>query len=143
MMRSTVLDGVDGVQRGEHQVPRLRGRQRDLDRLAVAHLADEDHLRRLAQGRAQREREGRRVAVQLALVDGRLLVEVQELDRVLDREDVVGARLVDQVDDRGERRRLARAGRTGDQHDAVLQRRDLVQRRRQAEARRASGSSAR
>ena len=48
------------------------------------------------------------------------LVQMQELDRIFDREDVLGARLVDQVDDRGQRRRLARSGRTGDEHDAVL-----------------------
>ena len=128
MMRSTVFDGVDGVQRREHEVPGFRRRQRDLDGLAVAHLADEDHLRRLPQRRRERRGERRRVAVQLALVDGRLLVLVQELDRILDGEDVFGAGLVDQIDDRRQRRRLARAGRTGDQDDAVLERGGLGQR---------------
>ena len=80
-------------------------------------------------------RERRRVAVQLALVDRALLVRVQELDRILDREDVIGARLVDQVDDRGERRRLARAGRSGHEHDAVLERGDVGERRRQIQLR--------
>ena len=61
----------------------LGRRQRDLDGLAVAHLADQNHLRRLAQGRPQRKRERRRVAVQLALVHGALLVSVEELDRDL------------------------------------------------------------
>ena len=122
------LRGVDGVQRREDEVPGLGGGQRDLDRLAIAHLADEDHLRRLAQRGAQGEGEGRRVAVQLALMDGRLLVSVQELDRILDGEDVIGPGLVDQIDDRRERRRLARSGRPGDEHDAVLQRRDVGQR---------------
>ena len=70
-------------------------------------------------------RKRRRVAVQLALVHRALLVVVQELDRVFDGEDVLGAGLVDQVDHRRQRRRLARAGRAGDQHDAVLERGDL------------------
>ena len=52
-----------------------------------------------------------RVGVQLALVDDAVLVRVQELDRVFDREDVVVALAVDLVDHRGQRRRLARAGR--------------------------------
>ena len=122
---------VDRVQRREHQVTGLGRGQRDLDRLAIAHLADQDDLRRLAQRRAQRQRKSRRVAVQLALVDRALLVQVQELDRVLDGDDVVGARLVDQVDDRRQRRGLAGAGRAGDQHDTVLQRGDLGEPRRQ------------
>ena len=117
----------------KHEVPGLGGGQRDLDRLAIAHLADEDHLRRLAQRGPQGQGERRRVAVQLALMDGRLLVVVQELDRILDGQDVIGPGLVDQIDDRRQRRRLAGSGRPGDEHDAVLQRRDVGQRRRQVE----------
>ena len=67
----------------------------------------------------RREREARRVGAELALVDDALLVRVQELDRVLDREDVLLARLVDLVDHRRERRGLARAGRAGDEHEAA------------------------
>ena len=122
------LRGVDGVERGEDQVPGFGGGERDLDGLAVAHLADQNHFWRLPERGAERQREGRRIAVQLALVDGRLLVEVQELDRILDGQDVIGAGLVDQVDDRRERRRLARAGGTGDEDDAVFERRDVGQR---------------
>ena len=43
-----------------------------------------------------------------------MLRDVDELDRVLDRDDVVRLRPVDPVDESGERRRLARAGRPGD-----------------------------
>ena len=45
-----------------------------------------------------------------------LLVGVQNLDGVLDRDDVPVAGAVDVVDHRGERRRLARAGGAGDQN---------------------------
>src|ERR671916_168985 len=38
------LRGVDGVERREDEVPRLGGFERDLGRLVVAHLADEDDL---------------------------------------------------------------------------------------------------
>jgi hypothetical protein len=61
-----------------------------VDRLLVAHLADEDDVRVLAQDAAQRALERVRVLPDLALVDDRRLVAVQELDRVLDRDDVLG-----------------------------------------------------
>ena len=56
----------------------------------------------------------------LALVDDRLAVRVQELDRVLDRDDVLGHRPVHVVDHRRERGRLARAGGAGEQDDPAL-----------------------
>ena len=52
---------VERVQRREHQVAGLGGEQRRLDRLEVAHLADEDDVGILAQRAAQRVRERRRV----------------------------------------------------------------------------------
>ena len=93
--REDVDDPVDGlrgrlgVQGGEDEVAGLGGGQRGRDRLQVPHLADEDHVGVLSQGGAQAEGEVRRVGADLALVDDRAFVLVQELDRVLDREDVV------------------------------------------------------
>jgi hypothetical protein len=81
-------------------------RSAGFDRLEVAHLADQHDVRVLAQCRAQRQREALRVAVDLALVDQAALVLVDELDRILDREDVIVTLPVDLVDHRGERRRL-------------------------------------
>src|SRR6478735_1225447 len=86
--------GVDRVQRREYEVSGFGRLEGDLNRLAVAHLADEDDLGSLAEGCAQREGKRRRVAVQFALVYGALLVAVQELDRILNRQDVLGTRLV-------------------------------------------------
>ena len=107
------------VQGRERQVARLGDAQRGLDRLEVAHLADEHDVGVLAQDRAQRVRERVRVGVQLALVDEALLVLVQELDRVLDRDDVELLLAVDLVDHRGLRRRLAGAGRAADEDQAA------------------------
>ena len=59
--------------------------------------------------------------VHFALVEQALLIVVDELDRVFDGDDVIGARLVDVVDHRAERRRLARTGRAGDEHQPFLQ----------------------
>ena len=49
-----------------------------------------------------------------------LLVGVQVLDRVLDRHDVARLGLVDLVDDRRQRGRLARPGRAGEQDQPAL-----------------------
>ena len=133
MMRSIGLRGVLGVQRGEHEVAGLGRGQGGGDRLEVAHLADEDDVGVLAQRRLQRLGEALRVGAELALVDEALLVRVQELDRVLDRHDVLLARVVDLVDHRRERGGLARAGRAGDEHEAARAARELVHDGRQAE----------
>ena len=61
MMRLIVSERVDRVQRREHEVAGLGRAQRGVDRLLVAHLADQDHVRVLAQHAAQRALEGRRV----------------------------------------------------------------------------------
>ena len=127
------LGRVERVQRREDEVAGLGGVQRRLDRFEVAHFADEDDVGVLAQGGAQRVRERLRVDRDLALVDDRLVVAVQVLDRVLDRHHVRLARGVDVVDHRGERGALAAAGRAGDQHQAALFLRDPLQHRRQAE----------
>ncbi len=95
--REHVDDAVDrlrrvlGVQRGEHEVAGLSRGDRGADRLQVTHLADQDHVRVLAQRRLQRVAEAGGVRTQLALVDDALLVLVQELDRILDRHDVLFA----------------------------------------------------
>ena len=85
------LGRVERVQRAHHEVAGLGRGERGLDRLEVAHLADEDHVGVLAQRGAQRVREALRVDADLALVHDRAPVADQELDRVLDRHDVAGA----------------------------------------------------
>jgi hypothetical protein len=59
-------------------------------------------------------------------------VAVHELDRVLDREDVLRALTVDLVDQRRERRRLTGAGRPGDEDEAARLVGQRVERRRDA-----------
>ncbi len=117
MGREDVDDAVDGlggvlrVQGREHQVTGLGRGEGDRDRLQVAHLADQDDVRVLAQHVLERVGERVRVLAHLALVDQADLVPVQELDRVLDGHDVVAAGPVGQVDDRGQGGRLAGTGR--------------------------------
>ena len=76
---------VIGVKRREHEMARLGGLHRDLGRLRIADLADENDVGILPQDRPQRA--GKRqldLFVDLRLVDARNLV----LDRILDRDDV-------------------------------------------------------
>ena len=111
---------ADGVQRREHQVAGLGGGERGLHRLDVADLSDEDDVRVLPQHALQRGVEIGGVGSDLTLVDDRALVRVQDLDRVLDRHDVPVVVVVDVIDHRAERRRLARAGRSGDEDETAL-----------------------
>ncbi len=113
------LRGVDGVQGREHQVTGLGSREGGAHGLHVAYLTDQDHVRVLPHRGTERNGEVGSVVADLALGDDRLLVLVQDLDRVLDRDDVDLFVGVDQVDHRGEGRRLAGAGRTGHQHQAA------------------------
>ena len=88
---------------------------RDLRGLEVADFADHHHVRVLAQDGAQAAREGHLdLGVDLGLADA---VEVV-LDRVLDRHDVARV-VVEPLQRRVQRGGLARAGRAGDQQDAV------------------------
>ena len=106
---------VVGVQRAEYQVAGQGRLHRDLRRFQIANLAHEDLVRVLPQDRAQRRRER-----EADLVVDRHLHDAVDvvLDRVLGGDDLFG-NLIELVERRIERRRLAGAGRTGDEHDAV------------------------
>ena len=114
------LGRVDRVQGREDEVARLGRLQRGLRGLGVAELADQDRVRILAEHAPERLAEAFGVEPDLALVDDRLPIGVQDLDRVLDRDDVLAARPVDVVEHRRERRRLARAGGAGDEDQAAV-----------------------
>src|SRR5437588_8669492 len=47
-------------------------------------------------------------------------MRMQKLDRIFDRHDMIVLRLINQIDNRRQGRALARTGRAGYQHDAVL-----------------------
>ncbi len=119
--------------RREHEVAGLGDGQRELDRLEVTHLTDEDDVGVFSQRGTERMLERVGVGTDLALVDRRTLVTVHVLDRVFDREDVAGAVVVDVVDDRRERRRLPGTGRTGHEHEPLRQSREVRDARGQSE----------
>ena len=114
------LGRVDRVHRREHEMAGLGGLERRLGGLAVAQLADQDHVGVLAQHAPEGLVERLGVDPNLALVDDALLVVVEELDRILDRDDVLPARAVDVADHRGERGRLADARGAGDEDQPAM-----------------------
>jgi hypothetical protein len=69
----------------------------------------------------------------LALVDDRLLVAEEVLDRILDGQDVAGAVAVAVIEHRGDGRRLAGTGGADDQDQAALLHDQVGQHRRQLE----------
>ena len=121
---------VRRMQRREDQMPCLPRRQRDLHRLRIAHLANHDHIGRLAERGAQRGWKVRRVDADFDLLDHALLMRVLVFDRIFDRDDVLRVAPVDLVDERGDGRRLSRAGRAADEDETVMQPRDLLDLRR-------------
>ena len=78
----SVASSVCSVEKTRWPVSAARSAR--FDRLEVAHFADEDDVRILAQRAAQRVGERLRVDGDFALVDDRLLVAMEELDRILD-----------------------------------------------------------
>ena len=91
---------------------------------------------RITSGSWRRTRRSARLKEAVSMPTSRWLIterrsRVDELDRVLDRDDVRRRGLVDVVDHRRERRRLARAGRAGDQDDPALLVGQLADHRRQ------------
>ena len=67
----------------------------------------------------------------LDLLDHRLAVPVNKFDGILDGHHMIAAMRVDQVDQRGQRRALAAAGGSGDQHQSLARLRESAQRRGQ------------
>ena len=101
------------------------GFHRDVGRLLVTDFSNHHDVRRLTQDRAERRREVEAdVFVHLHLVDAAHLV----FDRVLDRDELL-VRRVDLSETGVKGRRLARARRAGDEHDAVRELDETFERR--------------
>ena len=125
MSRKNIDNSVDGrgrrvgVQRAERKVAGFGDPQRRLDGFQIAHFADQHHVGIFTKRGAQRVGEGLGVGMQLALIHHAVLVHVHEFDRILDGEDVIVPFGVDLVDHRCQRGGLARASRSGHQHQAA------------------------
>ncbi len=133
MMRSTVFAALDVC-----SVPKTRwpvsaavraSEMVSRSRISPTRMTSGSSRSALLQGRRERPR----VRADLALVDQAALRLVHELDRVLDGQDVRVPSVVDVVDHGGERRRLARAGRAGHEHETALFLAELLEDRRQVQ----------
>ena len=91
-MRADGGRDVGRVQAAEHEMPGFGRRQRNAHRFVIAHLADDEHVGRLADGAAQRGRKVGRVLTDLDLLDERPLVLMLVFDRILDGDDVLARR---------------------------------------------------
>jgi hypothetical protein len=116
------------VHGADDEVAGLGRADRHLDRLEVAQLPDHDDVGVLAERALERREEGLGVLADLALRHVASLRPLDHLDRVLDRDDVVLAGLVEVGDHRGQRRRLAGADRARDEDEAVVVAQELLQR---------------
>ncbi|MDT4855845.1 hypothetical protein FQZ97_902150 [compost metagenome] len=125
------LVGVVGVQRRDAQVAGFGVGHGVLHGVAVADLADHDHVGRFAHGVAQGLVERLRVQAHLALVHDGQTMAVLELHRVFDGEDVPAQVAVAVVQHGRQRGRLARARGTHHQHQTALELGQLFQHRRQ------------
>src|SRR5688572_9489431 len=127
------LVGAVGVQRRHAQVTGLGKGDGVVHGVAVADLADQDHVRGLAQRVLERRVPRVGVHAHFALGDDAVLVVVHVLDRVLDGDDVPVAVLVAITDHRRERRGFprARAAHHDDEaalgHDYVLEHRRKIE----------------
>lgn len=108
------LGGVVCVQRGKDKMAGQRRLRRDFCRFGVADRADHDHVRILAQEGAQH---GGEVEINAGIDLALYHIGHRNLDGILDHGDV-DPRRTDRVDCRIKSGRLARAVRTGDEHDA-------------------------
>jgi len=57
------------VQGGEDEMAGFRGLERNFDGFPVAHFSNQDYLRRLSQGRPERQSKARGVAVEFPLMN--------------------------------------------------------------------------
>ena len=113
---------------GKHQVPRLGSVERQAHRLGVAHLADHQDVGVLAQRVQQRLRHRGGVSADLTLADEGLAGSQHVLDGAFDGDDVLDFTEVDFLQQRGERRGLARASRARDENQPVAPLDEAVQR---------------
>ena len=139
LLRKQVEDAADaarragGMDRAEHEVARFSRVDRRLERLHVSKLAHEDDVWVLADGMLHADLEVPHVVADLTLVDQALVLGEDEFDRILKGEDVLAVVSVDVVEHRPDRRALAGARHAREQHHALVELAEPLDRGRQEE----------
>ena len=114
------------MDRRHHQMAGLGSVERQAHRLRIAHFADHQHVRVLAQRVQQGLLKAGCVATDLALAKVCAARPEGVLDGALDRQNMARIAQIDLLDQRGERRGFAAPGRTADQDQPVLARDQLL-----------------
>jgi len=124
---------VCSVQGAENEMPGFRRSYRDAHGFRVAHFADDDNVRSLAQGGAKRGGKVGSVGANFNLLDDAAHVLVLVLDGIFDDDNMTSFAAVDGVHQGGEGGGLARTGRTPDENQAARDLRKRFNRRRKVE----------
>ncbi len=109
---------VGGVQGAENEVTGFRGGHGDAHCFGVAHFADDNDVRRLAQRGPQRRRKIGGVRAYFDLLDDTAHMLMFILDGIFDDDDVAGFAPIDAVDERRERSGFAGTRRATDENEA-------------------------
>ena len=99
----------------------------------ISNLADQDHVRRLAQGILQRDLVGLGIDADFALRHQAIAMVVYEFDRVLDGNDMTMRVTVAVIHHRSQRGRFTGTGSTDKNDQASLGHGDILQNRRQVQ----------
>ncbi len=113
------LAGIDGMQRRQDEVSGFRCGQADFHGLPVAHLADQNDFRRLAQGGPHAHCKVAEIAAEFSLVKCCLAMLVNKFDRIFQGHDVDCSLFVDPVEQRGQRCRFTGPGGAGKDDQTV------------------------
>ena len=116
-----------GMYRGQDQMTGLRRGEGQLHGFRLAHFANHEHVRVFPQRVEEGLLKRRRVPSHFALPDVGPARSEEIFNRTLNRHDVPRFGQIDLLNQRGERRGLAAAGRTTDQHQAVVRRDQFLQ----------------
>jgi len=104
-------ENVDNPVHGGSRIGGMQGRKHQMTVSAMVRrrrwfpdraFPDQDHVRVLAQGVLERGAETLGLLTQLALADHAVLILVDKFDRIFNRQDVLFALFIDQVDQTGE-----------------------------------------
>ena len=114
------FEGRVGMKSRESEMARLRDSQGGRHSLKVAHLTDKDDIGVLPEDMLECGSEIVRIGLDFPLVYDAVLVRVDILDRILDRDHMSVTLLVDLVDQAGESRRFTGTGRAGHQDESLL-----------------------
>src|SRR5205814_2767986 len=113
------LGGIGGVQGGKDEMTGVGGAHGGGKADGVAHFADHDDIGVLAQNVFEAVFERKRVKADFALLDDRLIVLEDILDRVLQSNDMLFETGVDVFDHGRQGGRFATTSGAGQQHDAA------------------------